>query len=160
MLSETISGKSFKERIYSLMDLEISKRDNFFFEMCIVFGDKFEQLYHEEFATYLDCLNKNATFASVLLTDTKRVINMKNAYKKACQDIRNFIEFMSECLKVFIQTMSVRALNDNSLIPTNRNLKKLSTKVIFGKNKVYQTLFNLVRINNREEENRIKKFFE
>jgi Vacuolar sorting protein 9 (VPS9) domain. len=147
---------TFSEKVFSLIDMELIKRDSFFFEIAQKFGDLFYNKYGNQANEHEKVMKSANSFAEIVLEKSASMVNMNNTYKKVLKDVKDFLSFLKDCLIEFIKLVSISATGDSSLVPKERTVKRLAAKLVFGRNSCYDTLWMLIRLQHKEDEKRLK----
>src|SRR5262245_17556355 len=129
-MSKLFQTGSIISKFFNLLEIEIVKRDNFFFEIAEELGKIFNKK-HKAFCVSLEkALDKNSTISTSALADLDS--KFKLLYKKALKDVKMFRSYMKEILSCFIVTVieSISPENEN-YAPDEKHLNKLALKLIF-----------------------------
>jgi hypothetical protein len=148
-----LDHENFRDRLLNFMDLELQKRDNFFYQLADNFGKQFHAKYNvpEE----QDATISNLEHAGIILKNSPSQIE-DEPYPKALREAKSFKKFLMSCIKNFIEMISFSLFNNDSLVPSDRNLHKIACKILFGRGECYISLFELMKRKNIEEESKLQ----
>ena len=176
----TSSSTGFSQKIMKLIEQDISKGDNFFFKLTETFGDILHQKYEEK----LNCFEKefrsiqkekkavsdemyDSSFGGFgkgrLFAEEKNKNKLRkeveSTYQQAKLDITRFQSIVIDILEAFISQMINPMVKEEVAIP-RESLEQLTLGLIFGKNKCYNTYFELVKYYVADEERLLGKTIE
>lgn len=149
---------NLQDKLFNYLGIEIMKKDSFFFEIVHKFSEEFTKKY-QELANKYEELYQNITETSENASQGFSVLEMKTLYKNAIKDVKEFLLFLCDTFLVFVKQMSISTLNTDFLVPRDRKVERLATRLLFGKNDIYEIVFKLIRLNSKHDEHRLKRCF-
>jgi len=135
------------EKLFNFFKQEIMHKDNFFFELTVFLA----QIYTSQYSESLNIFTSLPI--SDLQLDEETKDHAGSVFLEAREDIKQFEEFLYNCLKVFLMQISIRNKGDESLVPSRKDLNDLALKLLFTpKDSCYKTYFTIIRYYTLEDE--------
>ena len=157
-IEKSSSTKPFsQEKVFEFFKHAILQQDNYFFELAKLIGELYSQKYKKEVKEFQNLL---VNFPNTEIEiDNKVKESAQVAFQNAKKDIQQFESLLFNCMKVFLVQVSVRSTGNESLVPNDSNLDQLALKLLFGKNKCYQTFFAITRYSTFDDEINLRNSF-
>lgn len=143
---------NFKERVYKFIEIELLKKENFFLELAKIFCAKFSEKYEKDIVRWSTIFKDIKTHTDIVTSFALTMIEVKNAYKTALKEIKDFRDVFYALIQEFLKEMFYTTHKNDSLLFQQSRVERLILQIIFEKTSIYTLFFTMVRLNFIDEE--------
>lgn len=156
---KSLKTGSFKERVYKFIEIELLKKENFFLELAKIFCARFSEKYENDIVRWSAILKDVKSHADIVTSHALTMIEIKNVYKTALKEIKDFRSVFYQLIQEFLKEMFYTTHKNDSLLFQQNRIDRLILQIMFEKTSLYTSFFTLIRLNFVDEELKLKSVY-